>query len=45
MNEIFFECGYFFFDMPTEVLGTILSIEVANPYDLRLALPERISVS
>lgn len=45
MDDIIFYSAYFFLDMPEQEPGTISKLEPDRSYfELRLALPERISI-
>lgn len=46
VNDIIFSSKYFFLNLPIYDSGTIAKIEAESSYfTLRLALPERISIS
>lgn len=46
VDDILFYCEYVFIELPTFSSGTIVLIEAQTEYfPLRLALPERISIS
>jgi hypothetical protein len=46
MNDILFSGPSYFFDMPIDTTWNVLQLEpISNYYVLRIALPERISIS
>jgi hypothetical protein len=45
MDDIIFYSAYFFLDMPIQEIGTVSKLEPDGSwFELRLALPERISI-